>query len=89
VRRRRIPSALLALLGIEPLDQQDTVEVIELVLEDPSLQFRCLDRQFVPFEVETHQMHGVRSHDLPTQAGNRQAPLVVDPLAVRSRRCGG
>src|SRR5580700_156154 len=39
---------LLTLIGVEPLDQQDAVEVVELVLEDPPLQLRRLDGDLVP-----------------------------------------
>src|SRR5580658_247433 len=72
----------LALVLVEPLDEQDAVEVVELVLEHPALELRRLDGDLVAVEVEADQVHGVGSHDLPAEPGDGQAAFVVDPLAV-------
>ena len=40
----------------QPLDQQDAVEVVELVLEDPALELVGLDGELVAVEVETDEV---------------------------------
>ncbi len=42
----------LALVGVEPVEHEHTVEVIGLVQEDPTEQLVALDDDFVPVEVD-------------------------------------
>ena len=53
---RRIAHRLLALVLLEPLEQQDPVEVVELVLEDSSEQLVGLDGDLVSLEVEADEV---------------------------------
>ena len=79
---RIVLSAALRGVGVEPLEQQHAVEVVELVLEAAGQELVGLDRHVVAVEVDAGQVHLLGPHDLPRQAGHRQAPLLVGPLAV-------
>ena len=72
----------LALLGRHAVEHQHAVEVVELVLEHARLELVGLDLDAVAVEVDAADQHRLRAHHLDVQAGDRQAPFVVDPLAV-------
>ena len=76
------PLGLLALVLVEVLEQQHAVEVVELVLEQPGLELVGLDLDLVAVEVVAGEQHLLGAHDLPAQAGHRQAALEVGPLAA-------
>ena len=65
VRRRKDLERLLALVLVQPLHQQDPVEVVELVLEDPALQLGGLDGDLVAVEIEADEVHRVRAARSP------------------------
>ena len=65
------------------VNQEHPVQVVQLVLEEPGLQFISFDRQFVAIEVNPHEVHRLGADDLPGQAGYRETALFEDPLAVR------
>jgi len=51
-------------------------------LEKPGLQLVGLDRELVAVEIHADQVDGLRSDDLPRQAGHREAPFLKGPLTV-------
>ena len=87
-RRRRLLQAavlgqrLAALLGRHAVEHQHAVEVVELVLEHARLELVGLPLDRVAVEVDAAQQHLLRADHLDVQAGDRQAALLVDPLAV-------
>ena len=52
------------------------------MLEHPCLEFVGLDLDDLTVQVDAAHEHGLRTQHLDVQTGNRQAPLVVHPLAV-------
>ena len=52
------------------------------MLEHPRLELVGLPLDRVAVDVDAPQQHLLGAHDLDVQAGDRQAPLLVDPLAV-------
>src|SRR5437763_6163426 len=79
----QLAEGLLALIGLEQLEQQPAIEVVELVLEHAGQQLVGLDRDLVAVEVVTGQVELLGPDDREVQAGHRQAPLLVLPLAPR------
>src|SRR5438067_4424502 len=79
----QLAQRLLALVGIEALEQQDAVEVVDLVLEQPGEHLVAFDRELVPVEVEAGDVHLLRPHDLEREPRHRQAALLVEPFAPR------
>jgi len=65
---------LPTLIGVEALDQEHTVEVIHLVLEDAALVFVGLNVYFVSVEVEASEVHGIGASDVPTESGTDRQP---------------
>ena len=68
---------------LQPLEQQDAVEVVELVLQQAAQQLVALDRDLVPLEVVAGEVDLLGAHDRPGQPGHREAALLVLPLAAR------
>ena len=64
----------------EVLDEEDAVEVVELVLEQPPAVVG-LEVDLVAVEVVALHVDLLRSHDLEAEPGNRQAALDEGPLA--------
>ena len=56
--------------------------MIELVLEQATGQLRGFDGYLVAIEATANHVHPVGPHDLPREARNRQAALLVRPLAI-------
>ena len=73
---------LFALVPLETLEEQDAIEVVELMLEDPTEQLVGFDRELVSLKVVAHEMDLLRPDDQPVQVGDRQAALLVLPLAA-------
>src|SRR5215469_12624835 len=76
----RIPDGLhreLALLLVEPVDEQDAVEVVGLVLYAAGEQLAALDRHRVAVHVEPGSDDPWRARRREHQAGQGQAGLVV------------
>ena len=73
----------LAGVGIETLDQQGAVEMVDLVLEQAGFELVDLQGHLVAVEVAAHKVDGFRADYLPGQAGNRETALVVEPFALR------
>lgn len=69
-------------VGVHALGHQHTIEVIELVLEESRRELVGFDGDLVALEVEAHQVDLLRAHDLERHAGDRQAPLLIGPLAA-------
>ena len=82
MRWRRARMACLALDRVEPLQQQDAVEVVDLVLEHPAHQLVALDGDGLAVDVEAVEQDPVGAEDRPVEVGHRQAALDVLPLAV-------
>ena len=61
------------------VNQEHPVEVIQLVLEEPGLQFVSFNRQFVAIEVNSHEVYRLGADDLPGQAGADKEP---DPEVI-------
>src|SRR5579875_284840 len=74
--------SLPALVRVEPLDDEHPVEVVHLVLEAAGQQLVGLDVEWLAVEADATQVHLLRAHDRPGQAGDRQAALLVGPLAA-------
>jgi len=79
---------LASLISVEPLDQQDAVEMVHLVLEDAALVLISLEVELVAVEVEADEMDCVSPRDLPTESGHRETALLVGPLAVGLENLG-
>jgi 16S rRNA (guanine1207-N2)-methyltransferase len=73
----------LAGLLVEPLDKQRAFEMVEFVLEQAGFKFIGFKRHLVAIHVPAHDVHDLRTGDLPRQAGNRKASFFEDPLALR------
>src|SRR6185437_4630341 len=67
----------LALLLVEPVDEQDAVEVIRLVLDAAGEELGALERDRVAVHVEAGRDHPGRAGGGELQAGQRQAAFVV------------
>ncbi len=52
------------------------------MLEDPSFEFVRFHAYLFALQVVAHEVHGVRSSDLPTQSRHRQTTFEIGPLAV-------
>jgi len=50
---------LLALVIVEALDEQDTVEVVHLVLENASFKLVSFNTYFIAIEIVANQVNGV------------------------------
>src|ERR1700733_8966769 len=68
---------LLTLLGVHPVDEQDPVQVVGLVLDAAREQFRALDGDRLAVHIEALGHDPPRPLDRVHQAGERQAALVV------------
>ena len=82
------PHRLAALLGVEPVDEQDAVEVVGLVLHRPRQQVGALDGDRLAERVpaagdDLHRPRGVEA-----QPGQRQAPLRPGLLLVAEGEVG-
>lgn len=75
---RALGFALLVL--VETIDEQHTIQMVELVLVEARQQFVGLDADLVAIEVQATEVHHLGSHDVPGEAGHRQAPFFEDPL---------
>src|SRR4051794_24295696 len=73
----------LALVGVEAVEHQHAVEVVELVQEHPAEQLVTLDDHLVAVEVDPGHGHDLGPDDLEVEPGDRQAPLLVRPLPRR------
>ena len=65
------------------IEQQHAVEVVEFVLDQAGGQLVGLPVHLVAVDVEPPHVHLLGAEDLEVQPGDRQAPLVEKPLAVR------
>ena len=72
----------LAVVIVEALYQQRTIEMIQFVLEQTGLEFVGLDGHLIAFEVTAHDVHLLGTDDLPEQSWNRQAALLEHPLTI-------
>src|ERR1039457_3509994 len=73
---------LTTLIGVETLDQEHTVEVVQFVLKYSTLILVSLDVEFVALEVKAHQVYGVRTGYVPTESRHRETAPFKGPLAV-------
>src|SRR3954470_3621109 len=73
----------LALVGVEPVEHEHAVQMVELVEEHPAEELVALDHHLVAVEIEAGHGHDLRAHDLEVEPGDGQAPLLVDPLPRR------
>src|SRR5437763_3850633 len=76
------PHRLFAFVGLEPLQEEDAVEVVDLVLEHAGEKLVGVDLLVVPVDVDALEVHLLGTADVPPELGHRQAPLVVRPLAA-------
>src|SRR5215211_3581887 len=78
------PHRLAALLAARAVQDQDAVEVVHLVLDDPRLQPRGLHEPLVALLVPRAHPHVHRALHVHLDAGDRQAAL-LEGLAVLAR----
>src|SRR5438270_5768693 len=76
----QLAHGLLALLGIEALDEQLALQVVVLVLEDAGQKLVGADRQIVAVDVHAREVDLLGPHDGPVQPGDGEAALFVGPL---------
>src|SRR4051794_26549934 len=76
----QLAHGFLALVGVEQFEQQATVEVVELVLEQAGEQLVGLEGHLVAVEVVAGEVDLLWPHDREVQARHRQAALLVLPL---------
>src|SRR5207248_2253517 len=69
------PHGLLAFLGLQPLEEEHPVEVVDLVLEHSSQELVGLDLLLFSAHVEAAQGDLLGPLDVPPELGNRQAAL--------------
>lgn len=77
------PLCVLALIVVEVLQQQDPVEVVELVLDDPGKELVGFELDVVAVEVQSGDADLLRAHDVPVQTWDRQAAFGELPFARR------
>ena len=65
---------LAARVGLEPVEHQHAVEVVDLVLDHAGEQLVALDHDLVAVEVEAPHRDELGPHDLEREAGHREAP---------------
>ena len=82
------PVRLPQLVLVEVVDDEDAVEVVEFVLEQPCLELVSLDRDLVALEVDADEVDLLGTHDLEGEFGHREAALVEGPLSVGLRDLG-
>ena len=70
------------------VDDEDAVEVVEFVLEQPCLELVSLDRDLVALKVDADKVDLLGTHDLEGEFGHREAALVEGPLSVGLRDLG-
>lgn len=63
-------------------DEQYTVEMVELMLKQASLELVSFDLDLVSIKVDASHEHLLGADDVPRQPGHRQAAFLVLPLAV-------
>src|SRR5262245_66426978 len=63
-------------LGLEPVEQQHAVEMVDLVLDHAREQLVALEHDLVPVEVEAAHGDVFRAHDLEVEAGHGEATLL-------------
>ena len=80
---------LLSPLGVEvpleatdPIDEQDAVEVVDLVLEAHRLEFRCVDLQVLSLQVRRAQFDVRSALDIGLEIRDGQASLRPDDLST-------
>jgi hypothetical protein len=77
------PQRALALVRLEAVEEEHSVQVVDLVLEQPRQHLVGLDQDVVPVEPDASERDDLRADDLEVHARYRQAALVVDPLPRR------
>ena len=93
-RRRRaagpqLAQRLLADVGLEPVEQEHAVEVVDLVLDQAAQQLVALEHDLVAVEVDAAHGDELGRTISNVQPGHREAALVVLTLAGASRRSRG
>lgn len=73
---------VLRLVFVEMIQQEHTVEVIELVLDEAAEQLVGFEAHLVAVEIETGDLDLLRTTDLEVPARHRQTSLVEPPFAV-------
>src|SRR6202011_3144782 len=69
-------------VGLDPVEHEDAVEVIELVLEDAGQVLVGLDHLLVAVEVDAAQRDVLRADDLEREAWDGEAALLERPLTA-------
>ena len=67
---------------VEMLHEEDSIQMVHLVLKESSLELVGLDAHLVPVDVSTDDVDQLRSYDRPGKAAHRKATLLVLPFAV-------
>src|SRR5690606_18495158 len=70
------------LVLVETVEEQDAVEVVELVLDHAGEELVGLEVDRGAVEVDPGDVDPLGPHDVPVQAGNREAALGELPLTV-------
>ena len=75
-----LPQRAFALIRLQAVKQEDAIEMIELVLEDPCQHLVGLDLDLGAVDADAPERDDLGPGDVEMQAGDREAPFVVDPL---------
>ena len=67
--------------GLDAVEDEHAVEVVDLVLDHAGEEVVALEDDLVAVEVEAAHGHEVGAHDLEAEPGHREAPFAVDLLA--------
>ena len=64
------------------LDEEDSVQMIHLVLEESSFELVGLDAHLIPIEVASHDVNQFRPYDRPRETSYGKATFLVLPFAL-------